>query len=222
MPLLTFRKLDISVLSLALAAWMCWPAADHRAWSARAGLHTIPAPIPTCLPCARVAYTLVKVTPRVDQHDLLARIVEISIPSTANPTVAEMPFATSYFLLRSEFRLCTQAIDLATLARPGLGNDEDAKNAGGVFPPRRSGITDWIRRLTSSVATLPMSPVAPRPSPPSHDSPYTPPSLGRHSLRLLAPDCHGVGDCRGVRQRSFRAHSRDTPARRRQKGWKAV
>lgn len=110
MPLLTFRILHTSALSLALLG-----CANHRP-PIEPGPPT-PATTPTAIdldvPVVRQGrYTLVEVTPRADQRDLLAQIVEISIPSTANPTVGD---AVRHVLLRSGFRLCTQTDDLAIL-----------------------------------------------------------------------------------------------------------
>lgn len=110
MPLLTFRILHISALSLALLGCVSHRPATEPNPPVLAA--TLPAPNPDAPVVRQSRYTLVEVTPSADQRDLLAQIVEISIPSTANPTVGD---AIRHVLLRSGFRLCPQADDLATL-----------------------------------------------------------------------------------------------------------
>lgn len=48
-------------------------------------------------------YTLVSTEPTTDQHDLLAQIIEVSIPSSLNPSVQD---ALQYVLQRSGYALC--------------------------------------------------------------------------------------------------------------------
>lgn len=51
-------------------------------------------------------YTLVSTEPTVEQRDLLAQIIDVSIPSNLNPSVQE---AMQYVLQRSGYSLCPAA-----------------------------------------------------------------------------------------------------------------
>lgn len=68
---------------------------------------------PSSLPVVRQGrYTLVELTPQADQRDLLAQIVETSIPAALQPTVGD---ALGHILLRSGYRLCPPSGEFATL-----------------------------------------------------------------------------------------------------------
>lgn len=61
-------------------------------------------------------YTLVNTAPTIEQRDLLAQIIDVSIPSNLNPSVQE---AMHYVLQRSGYSLCPAAEPVNILfARP--------------------------------------------------------------------------------------------------------
>ncbi|QZD73259.1 PilL N-terminal domain-containing protein [Pseudomonas sp. 3-2] len=57
-------------------------------------------------------YTLVSTAPTTEQRDLLAQIIDVSIPSNLNPSVQE---AMHYVLQRSGYSLCPAAEPVNTL-----------------------------------------------------------------------------------------------------------
>ena len=110
MPLLTLRSLPVGVLVVALVGCASPRPAMESNLPVQA---SAPAIAPEDVPVVRQGrYTLVEVAPRADQRDLLAQIIEISIPSTANATVGD---GVRHILLRSGYRLCTQGGDFAAL-----------------------------------------------------------------------------------------------------------
>lgn len=61
-------------------------------------------------------YTLVSTTPTPEQQDLLAQIIDVSIPSSLSPSVQD---ALHYVLLRSGYSLCPDAAPVTVLfSRP--------------------------------------------------------------------------------------------------------
>ena len=61
-------------------------------------------------------YTLVSTAPAPEQQDLLAQIIEVSIPSSLSPSVQD---ALHYVLLRSGYSLCSDAAPVTVLlSRP--------------------------------------------------------------------------------------------------------
>ena len=57
-------------------------------------------------------YTLVSTTPTTEQRDLLAQIIDVSIPSSLSPSVQD---ALHYVLLRSGYSLCPDAAPVTVL-----------------------------------------------------------------------------------------------------------
>lgn len=57
-------------------------------------------------------YTLVSTSPRAEQRDLLSQIIDVTIPSTMNPSVHD---AMSYVLQHSGYRLCPAQGDVQVL-----------------------------------------------------------------------------------------------------------
>ncbi|AMN77250.1 PFGI-1 class ICE element type IV pilus protein PilL2 [Pseudomonas azotoformans] len=57
-------------------------------------------------------YTLVSTEPTTEQHDLLAQIIDVSIPSNLNPSVQE---AMHYVLQRSGYALCPDTASVKVL-----------------------------------------------------------------------------------------------------------
>lgn len=61
-------------------------------------------------------YTLVSTAPTTEQQDLLAQIIDVSIPSSLNPSVQD---ALHYLLLRSGYSLCPDTSSITVLfSRP--------------------------------------------------------------------------------------------------------
>ncbi|WDG77562.1 PilL N-terminal domain-containing protein [Pseudomonas chlororaphis] len=77
------------------------PEVDSGTNRAQLSKSTAEASHPTELRYGR--YTLVSTEPTTEQHDLLAQIIEVSIPSSLSPSVQD---ALQYVLQRSGYSLC--------------------------------------------------------------------------------------------------------------------